>query len=58
MFLYLEIHKTNTYFYSFALIETIALVGVSIWQSYYMKHLFEVKGTETTRKLHYLIMRV
>ena len=45
MFLCVEIHKTNTYFYSFAFIETIALVGVSIWQSYYMKHLFEVKGT-------------
>ena len=42
--LILEINKTNTYFYIFAFVETFVLIGVSIWQSYYMKHLFEVKG--------------
>ena len=41
----LEINKTNTYFYIFAFVETIVLIGVSIWQSYYMRHLFEVKGS-------------
>ena len=41
----LEINKTNTYFYIFAFVETFVLIGVSIWQSYYMRHLFEVKGS-------------
>ena len=41
----IEINKTNTYFYIFAFVETIVLIGVSIWQSYYMRHLFEVKGS-------------
>ena len=44
-FLNLEINKTNTYFYIFAFVETFVLIGVSIWQSYYMRHLFEVKGS-------------
>ena len=43
--LILEINKTNTYFYIFAFVETFVLIGVSIWQSYYMRHLFEVKGS-------------
>jgi len=42
---FLEINKTNTYFYIFAFVETFVLIGVSIWQSYYMRHLFEVKGS-------------
>ena len=42
---YIEINKTNIYFYIFAIVETFVLIGVSIWQSYYMKHLFEVKGS-------------
>ena len=41
----IEINKTNTYFYIFAFVETFVLIGVSIWQTYYMKHLFEVKGS-------------
>ena len=41
----IEINKTNTYFYIFAVVETFVLIGVSIWQTYYMKHLFEVKGS-------------
>ena len=44
-FIKLEIKKTNTYFYIFAFVETFVLIGVSIWQSYYMRHLFEVKGS-------------
>ena len=43
--LFIEINKTNTYFYIFAFVETFVLIGVSIWQSYYMRHLFEVKGS-------------
>ena len=43
--IFLEINKTNTYFYIFAFVETFVLIGVSIWQSYYMRHLFEVKGS-------------
>ena len=45
LFKCLEINKTNTYFYIFAFVETFVLIAVSIWQSYYMKHLFEVKGS-------------
>ena len=41
----IEINKTNTYFYIFSFVETFVLIVVSIWQSYYMKHLFEVKGS-------------
>ena len=41
----IEINKYNIYFYIFAFIETFVLIGVSIWQYYYMTHLFEVKGS-------------
>ena len=44
-FNFIEINKTNTYFYIFSFVETFVLIVVSIWQSYYMKHLFEVKGS-------------
>ena len=37
--------RTNKYFFIFSLIETIVLIGVSAWQYYYLKHLFEVKGS-------------
>ena len=37
--------KTNKYFFIFSLIETIILIGVSAWQYYYLKHLFEIKGS-------------
>ena len=37
--------RTNKYFFIFSLIETIVLIGVSAWQYYYLKHLFEIKGT-------------
>ena len=37
--------STNTYFFVFSLLETIVLIGVSAWQYYYLKHLFEVKGS-------------
>ena len=37
--------KTNKYFFIFSLIETIVLIGVSAWQYYYLKHLFEIKGS-------------
>ena len=40
-----ELSKTNKYFYVFSIIETIVLIGVSIWQYFYLKHLFEVKGS-------------
>ncbi len=36
--------RTNKYFFIFSLIETIVLIGVSAWQYYYLKHLFEIKG--------------
>ncbi len=42
---YRKIQKTNKYFYTFSVFETIVLVGVSIWQFYYMRQLFEVKGS-------------
>jgi hypothetical protein len=45
LFNFIEINKTNTYFYIFSFVETFVLIVVSIWQSYYMKHLFEVKGS-------------
>ena len=45
IFYNIEINKTNTYFYIFAFVETFVLIIVSSWQSYYMKHLFEVKGS-------------
>ena len=37
--------NTNNFFYIFSLIETVVLIGVSIWQYYYLKHLFEIKGS-------------
>ena len=40
-----ELFQTNKNFYIFSLIETIALIGVSIWQYFYLKHLFEIKGS-------------
>ena len=43
--LYIEINKTNNYFYIFSFVETLVLICVTIWQSYYMKHLLEVKGS-------------
>lgn len=45
LIIFLEIIKTNKYFYTFSVIETVVLVGVSIWQFYYMRHLFEIKGS-------------
>ena len=36
---------TNKYFFIFSLIESIVLIGVSVWQYYYLKHLFEIKGS-------------
>ena len=44
-FIDLEIAKTNKYFYTFSVIETLVLICISMWQFYYMKQLFEVKGT-------------
>ena len=40
-----KLKKTNRYFYTFSVIETVVLLGVSIWQFYYMKNLFEIKGS-------------
>lgn len=40
-----ELSKTNKFFFAFSLIETIVLIGVSVWQYYYLKHLFEIKGS-------------
>ena len=40
-----ELSKTNKYFVAFSIIETIVLIGVSIWQYLYLKHLFEIKGS-------------
>ena len=40
-----ELSKTNKYFFAFSVIETIVLIGVSIWQYLYLKHLFEIKGS-------------
>ena len=40
-----KLKKTNRYFYTFSVIETVVLIGVSAWQFYYMKHLFEIKGS-------------
>jgi hypothetical protein len=40
-----KINKTNRYLYTFSIIETIILIIVSLWQFYYMKHLFEIKGS-------------
>ena len=40
-----ELKKTNKYFYAFSFIETIVLIVVSFWQYFYLKHLFEIKGS-------------
>lgn len=40
-----ELIGTNKYFYAFSFVETIVLIGVSFWQYYYLKHLFEIKGS-------------
>ena len=40
-----ELSNTNTFFFIFSLIETFVLIGVSIWQYFYLKHLFEIKGS-------------
>ena len=40
-----ELSQTNKYFFVFSLVETTVLIGVSIWQYYYLKHLFEMKGS-------------
>ena len=40
-----ELSQTNKYFFIFSLVETTVLIGVSIWQYYYLKHLFEMKGS-------------
>jgi len=37
--------NTNNFFYIFSLIETVVLIAVSFWQYYYLKHLFEIKGS-------------
>ena len=42
---YKKIRKTNKYFYTFSVIETIVLILISIWQFYYMRQLFEIKGS-------------
>ena len=41
----IKLKRTNRYFFSFSIIETIVLICVSIWQYYYLKHLFEIKGS-------------
>ncbi len=40
-----ELSTTNRYFFIFSIIETFILIGVSIWQYFYLKHLFEIKGS-------------
>ena len=40
-----QLSSHNTYFFVFSMIETIVLIAVSFWQYYYLKHLFEVKGS-------------
>ena len=40
-----ELKKTNKFFYVFSCIESIVLITVSIWQYFYLKHLFEIKGS-------------
>jgi len=38
-----KMNKSNRYFYTFSVIETIVLIAISIWQFYYMRQLFEIK---------------
>ena len=40
-----ELSSANNYFYAFSISETIVLIAVSIWQYFYLKHLFEIKGS-------------
>ena len=40
-----ELKKTNKYFYAFSFVESIVLIAVSFWQYFYLKHLFEIKGS-------------
>lgn len=40
-----QLAKTNKVFFIFSLVETVVLIGVAIWQYYYLRHLFEVKGS-------------
>ncbi len=42
---YKRIQNTNKYFYTFSVIESLVLIGISVWQFYYMRQLFEVKGS-------------
>ena len=42
---YTKLMETNKYFFVFSIIETLVLIAVSAWQYYYMKHLFEIKGS-------------
>ena len=42
---YTKLMETNKYFFIFSIIETLVLIAVSAWQYYYMKHLFEIKGS-------------
>jgi hypothetical protein len=39
----LEVRKADSYFYTFSVIETILLVGISIWQFYYIKKIYQTK---------------
>jgi hypothetical protein len=41
----IKLSDTNKYFYTFSIVETLVLIGVSLWQYYYLKHLFEIKGS-------------
>jgi len=40
-----QLSKTNKYFFGFSLVETLILIVVTIWQYFYLKHLFEIKGS-------------
>ena len=40
-----QLSDSNKYFFIFSFVETFVLVGVSFWQYYYLKHLFEIKGS-------------
>ena len=40
-----ELSETNKYFFIFSFVETFVLIGISFWQYYYLKHLFEIKGS-------------
>ncbi len=39
----LESNEANKYFYTFSMFETILLIGLSIWQFYYMRQLVQRK---------------